>query len=156
MTHARQAVVLLFRHDPKLVWYVYPKELKSKSKPPSVLQLSSSVLPNKYVLGGYCEKVWFSCDERWSTYIRIQVGHQCATVSRLLWKRNYSNHFPPLTANFPWPWYMMLILESRGGCMGSTLKRWTMTTVLQSSMHIQNWRTEYWNENEMQTNTLLL
>ena len=74
MTHARQAVVPLFRHDPKLVCYVYPKELKSNSKPPPVLQLSSGSLTTRYVLGHYCEKVWFSGDERWSTYLRIQAG----------------------------------------------------------------------------------
>ena len=33
------------------------------------------------MLQHYCESFWFSRNERWSTYLRIQVGHQCAIAS---------------------------------------------------------------------------
>ena len=67
----------VFRHDPQLVCYPYSKELRAHAKLPSALQGNAGGrLTSKYVLALYCEKIWCSRDERWKTYLRIQVGHR--------------------------------------------------------------------------------
>ena len=48
---------------------------------PAVLQVNACGLTTKCMLQLYCEKVWFSRDERWKTYLRIQVGHRLPVPS---------------------------------------------------------------------------
>ena len=81
MVAARQALQLLFRHDTKLVLYPFPKELKPQTKVQTAIQGNSGRLTSKVVLSHYCEKVWLSRDEKWKTYLRIQVGHQLPVLS---------------------------------------------------------------------------
>ena len=48
---------------------------------PAVLQVNACGLTTKYVLQLYCETVCFSRNERWSTYLRIQVSHHCTIAA---------------------------------------------------------------------------